>query len=305
MKPALSIVFFTVSSGAGLGLLALVALADLLLAGAGLGRAQVLLAAGLGFALVAAGLASSTLHLASPKNAWRAFARFRTSWLSREAVFAVLFMSSALAYIAAVAWDVAGLRRPAAAAVVLFAWTVLHCTAMIYASLKPIRMWHTRLTPLCYLLFGHFSASLLLAWVAGRGGADLKPYLATALVLLAASALAKAAWLRNAGHEGGQGIQAALGQPTAARVKLLDAGHTHGTFLTNEFAFQLARNHARGLAAAFWVATFVLPALAMVFFPDALLGAALACLCGLCAERWLFFARARHTVLLYHGAQRA
>jgi DMSO reductase anchor subunit len=305
MKPALSIVFFTVSSGAGLGLLALLALADLFLAGTGLDRQQVLLAAGLGFTLVAAGLVSSMLHLANPKNAWRAFARFRTSWLSREAVFAVLFMGSALAYIGAVALDLAGLRRPAAVAVVVFAWTVLHCTAMIYASLKPIRMWHTRLTPLCYLLFGHFSASLLLAWVAGRGGSDMKPFFATALALLVASALAKAAWLRNAASGGGQGIQAALGQPTAAQVKLLDAGHTHGTFLTNEFAFQLARSHAQGLAATFWVATLVLPVLAMAFFPDALLGAALACLAGLFAERWLFFALARHTVLLYHGAQRA
>ena len=305
MKPALSIVFFTVSSGAGLGLLALLALADLLLAGAGLDRRQALLAAGLGFTLVAAGLASSTLHLANPKNAWRAFARFRTSWLSREAVFAVLFMGSALAYIGAVALDLADLRRPAAVAVVVFAWTVLYCTAMIYASLKPIRMWHTRLTPLSYVLFGHFSASLLLAWIAGRGSSDVKFFFATALVLLVAAALAKAAWLRNAASGGGQGIQAALGQPTAARVKLLDAGHTHGTFLTNEFAFQLARSHAQALAAAFWGTTFVLPGLAMAYFPDALLGAAVACLGGLFAERWLFFALARHTVLLYHGAQRA
>lgn len=305
MKPALSIVFFTVSSGAGLGLLALLSLADLFLSGGGLDRGQSLLAAGLGFALVAAGLASSTLHLANPKNAWRSFARFRTSWLSREAVFAVLFMGAAIAYIAAILLDRAEFRRPAAVAVVIFAWAVLHCTAMIYASLKPIRMWHTSRTPLCYVLFGHFSGSLLLAWVAAQGSTDMRPYLGAALALLAAAALAKVAWLRNAALEGGQGIQAALGQPTAARVKLLDAGHTHGTFLTNEFAFKLARSHAQGLAAAFWLAVFVLPGLVIAFFPDALLGAALACLAGLSVERWLFFALARHTVLLYHGAQRA
>jgi DMSO reductase anchor subunit len=39
--------------------------------------------------------------------------------------------------------------------------------------------------------------------------------------------------------------------------------------------------------------------------PDALLGASLSCLAGLLAERWLFFAEARHTVNLYHGMQRA
>ena len=38
--------------------------------------------------LISAGLASSSLHLANPKNAWRAFFRFKTSWLSREAALA-------------------------------------------------------------------------------------------------------------------------------------------------------------------------------------------------------------------------
>ena len=32
---------------------------------------------------------------------------------------------------------------------------------------------------------------------------------------------------------------------------------------------------------------------------------ALLCLIGLLAERWLFFAEARHTVRLYHGDRRA
>jgi len=32
--------------------------------------------------------------------------------------------------------------------------------------------------------------------------------------------------------------------------------------------------------------------------------AAIVCLAGLLAERWLFFAEAQHTVRLYHGAPR-
>jgi len=305
MKPALSIVFFTVSSGAGLGLLALLALADLLQLGGGLAREQLLIGSMLGLVLVAAGLVASTLHLANPKNAWRSFARFRTSWLSREAVFAVLFMASAFAYIASLAWEPNPLRMPLAIAVVLLAWIVLYCTAMIYASLKPIRQWHTRLTPLCYLLFGHYSASLLLVWFARRGCAEPATFVAISLTMLVAAAAAKFAWLEKGGSTYAPRIQSALGMPTAAQVKLLDAGHSHGTFLTNEFAFQLARAHGRRLGDAFWVAGFAIPAITLAFVPDASLGAALACLAGLLAERWLFFAGARHTVNLYHGAQRA
>jgi DMSO reductase anchor subunit len=304
MKPALSIVFFTVSSGAGLGLLALLALSDLFVIGGGLSRGQLLLGGLIGFALVAAGLLASTLHLANPRNAWRSFARFRTSWLSREAVFAALFTLAAFAYLASVAWP-NPVRQPAAVAVVVLAWLVLYCTAMIYASLKPIRHWHTRLTPLCYVLFGHYSASLLLVWIAGLGDTGVAPFAVIALVFLAAAAVAKMAWFERAATQDGPRIQSALGQPTAAQVKLLDAGHTHGTFLTNEFAFQLGRRHAQRVADLFWVAAFAVPAIVLAFVPDALLGAALACLAGLLAERWLFFAEARHTVNLYHGAQRA
>lgn len=305
MKPALSIVFFTVSSGAGLGLIALLAIADLWLIGGGFSQRQLLFGCGLGLALVAAGLLASTLHLANPRNAWRSFARFRTSWLSREAVFAFLFMLAALAYVASIVWLPGTMRRVVAFAVVVLAWIVLYCTAMIYASLKPIRQWHTRLTPLCYFLFGHFSASLLLVWIATLGEARPQPFMIVALVLLLASAAAKFSWFENAAGEGGSDIQGALGVPTAASVKLLDAGHTHANFITNEFVFQLARAHAERLKDVFWLAVFALPAVVLTFVPDALLGAALCCFVGMFVERWLFFAEARHTVNVFHGRRTA
>ena len=44
---------------------------------------------GLAFALITAGLLSSTAHLGRPERAWRAFSQWRTSWLSREGVMAV------------------------------------------------------------------------------------------------------------------------------------------------------------------------------------------------------------------------
>src|SRR5450759_1527075 len=96
MKPSLSIVFFTVSSGAGLGLLALLALGDLL--EHALPSDALMRGIALALTLVAAGLASSVLHLAKPSNAWRAFSRFRTSWLSREAVFAACLAAAAFGY---------------------------------------------------------------------------------------------------------------------------------------------------------------------------------------------------------------
>ena len=98
MRPALSVIFFTVSSGAGLGLLVwLVVLASTGFAG-DISAASMLSMLALGMGLTTAGLISSTLHLANPKNAWRAFSRVRTSWLSREGVLALALYPVAALY---------------------------------------------------------------------------------------------------------------------------------------------------------------------------------------------------------------
>ena len=97
MRPALSVIFFTVLSGAGLGLFALIALVQIAGASSALIPIMHLWAGGLALVLVAAGLVSSTLHLANPKNAWRAVTRVRTSWLSREGVLALIFFPVAFA----------------------------------------------------------------------------------------------------------------------------------------------------------------------------------------------------------------
>jgi DMSO reductase anchor subunit len=277
LKPAISIVFFTVISGAGLGLLALLALFS---------RGGMAIVAGM--VLVTIGLLASVLHLAAPRNAWRSFARFRTSWLSREAVFALLL------YPAAAGWFL-GFKGFSWVTLAL-AWIILFCTAMIYASLKPIREWRTPLTPLNYFLLGHFSGALLCLALTGD---DV--FKVPALLLLVAAGAAKVAYYRAMETAERPTIQSALTMPTAARIKLLDAGHSHGTFLTDEFAFRLARSRAEDLRMVVAVAGFLLPLIVLLALDDAAPLAAILCLGGLLVERWLFFAEARHTVNLYQA----
>jgi DMSO reductase anchor subunit len=97
------------------------------------------------------------------------------------------------------------------------------------------------------------------------------------------------------------------GALSVAQARLLDVGHSHGTFLTSEFGFVLARQHATTLRALAVALAFGLPLLWLVAggsrWQPAL--AAAACgIIGLLVERWLFFAEARHTVRLYHGDPR-
>ena len=95
--------------------------------------------------------------------------------------------------------------------------------------------------------------------------------------------------------------------PSIMAARLLDAGHTSGTFLTHEFGFTARRAQASLLRLLAWLGGFVLPLIWLGFGGGntaAALFAAGLCIIGLMAERWLFFAEARHTVRLFHGDAR-
>jgi len=311
MHPAFSVIFFTVASGAGFGLFSLLFIADIFKLGGGFERDQLVAGGLIAMGLVVFGLLSSTFHLANPKNAWRAFSRFRTSWLSREGVFAVLFMPLALVYLGSIMFDApVWLRETSGFLTAVLAWITVFSTGMIYACLKTIRQWNTPLVPANYLALGYASGSLLLLLGAVVAGLDATPYIAMSALIISIAAVLKAIyyfWIRSPGLS--PTINTATGL-TRAKLKLLDTGHTHGTFLTQEFGYQLARRKAGLIKALVFVVGFGVPGLMLVWVfneqggPFAVVVAALGGLIGAAMERWLFFAEARHVVNLYHGAQR-
>src|SRR6476620_9216130 len=95
MHPAYSVILFTTASGAGYGLLALLGLIGFNHGPASslwFGLVALIIALG----LVSLGLLSSTFHLGRPERAWRAFSQWRSSWLSREGIAAVIAYVPAL-----------------------------------------------------------------------------------------------------------------------------------------------------------------------------------------------------------------
>ncbi|MFZ5575804.1 MAG: dimethyl sulfoxide reductase anchor subunit family protein [Pseudomonadota bacterium] len=311
MHPAFSVIFFTVASGAGFGLISLLFIADFFKLGGSFSNDQLVAGGLIALGLIAFGLLSSTFHLANPKNAWRAFSRFRTSWLSREGVFAVVFMPIALIYLGSIMFDAPQwLRVTSGFLTAVLAWITVFSTGMIYACLKTIRQWNTPLVPANYLALGYASGSLLLLLGAVIAGLELTPYIAMSALIVSIAAVLKAIyyfWIRSPGLT--PTINTATGL-TRAKVKLLDTGHTHGTFLTQEFGYQLARKRASVIKVLVFVVGFALPGLMLVWLLNQQGGtlaaavAAIAGLLGAAMERWLFFAEARHVVNLYHGAQR-
>jgi DMSO reductase anchor subunit len=306
MHPAISVICFTLLSGAGYGLLGILCVDSAVGLGFELESARRNWLTVLSLVLITVGLLCSTFHLASPRNAWRAFFRFKTSWLSREGVFAVLVFPFALLWLL-VAWNEnpslpGGYTKLFAIITLFLAAATLFSTGMIYACLKTIRQWNTSLTPANYLLLGTMLGALLLhAFGAAKGSGTL------ALGVVIVAAATKIIYFFWIGQPAGSTINSALGF-TRATVRLLDVGHSSGTFLTDEFGYEVARAKLIWLRLLCVAGAFAVPLLLLMLVgTDSTVAALLALLTafiGVYVERWLFFAEARHVVNLYHGAQR-
>ena len=309
MHPALSVIFFTVTAGAGYGVLFLLGISRLTGLTPEASPDQSTVMGLVGLALVTAGLISSTFHLANPKNAWRSFVRFRTSWLSREAVFAVLFYPLCLIWLAC-DWFMGNTAVTVALGLLtaLFCVVILVCTGMIYAQLKTIRQWHTALTPVNFVLLGLLLGALILGFMMASQNLPLSRLVSVALGLVVISALAKVIYFYWIGQPAGPTINTALGF-TRATVRLLDVGNSSDTFHNKEFGYQVDKVKLIWLRAISLTLMAVLPLLLISgafgqVGTVALLIAVVSAYAGVFVERWLFFAEARHVVNLYHGFQR-
>jgi DMSO reductase anchor subunit len=185
---------------------------------------------------------------------------------------------------------------------------------MIYASLKPIRAWHNLWTVPGYLAMGLASGALWFTlWAELVPAPQKSAYDFAAIGLAAAIAIKLGYWrfLDSARHAVTAESATGLGQ--FGKVRMLTAPHTEENYLLKEMGFRIARKHAQKLRRIALIAGFVLPLAAVIgtFFVEHIFDVALLAVAivlnaiGTVTERWLFFAEAKHTVMLYYGAERA
>ncbi len=308
MNPSLAVIFLTLFSGAGFGLMATVAVVNDFAIDGGLSPLRTAILVALALLLVTMGMVSSTAHLANPKNAWRAFTRWRTSWLAREGVFAVLFYPVAIAYLGWVFFtntDRDGVALALGNAAALIGLITIFCQGMIYACLRTIRQWHTPLVPANFYALGLALGMTVLATsrVLARGH-DLV-LVSTASALLVAAAVMKAIYYFWIGAPSGTTLQTATGF-TRGRVRLLDQGHTFGTFLTHEFSNSISPVRARYFKIGVYLLGFLAPIAILLLATRTPIGltvllAPVLAFIGIGLERYLFFVEAQHVVNLYHG----
>jgi sulfite dehydrogenase (quinone) subunit SoeC len=313
MHPASSIILFTTLSGAGYGLLAWVALLgpwEMLR----IGPLTAVSCIAVALVLVTSGLLSSAWHLGRPERAWRAFSQWRSSWLSREGILAVL--TYAPACLLALLWVLGASRAVLALLGVLcaaFAGVTVGCTAMIYRSLKPIRSWNNAWVVPVFLGLSAMTGLLWLLAIVGVTASPPAALIVAAIVLMLGVGGLKLGywqWVDTGPARSTVGSATGLGHDRPIRV--LELPHTQENYLQKEMGYVVARRHAGKLRRIAFVLAFIVPALLL----SATLvaggsGVALAgvlgllsAMAGVLVERWLFFAEARHTVTLYYGAAR-
>jgi DMSO reductase anchor subunit len=290
MHPAPSVILFTVLSGLGFGLLAMFGLGVATPTGLG-----ALVGWGLGYALAMSGLVASTFHLGNPQRALRAFTQWRTSWLSREAWFAVAALL-ALAPVAFAAVGGGGLRWLGVLGALLCLAAILS-TAMIYAQLRTVPRWNHWTTVAQFFAF------------ALAGGAILAPAKWLAVLLLAVLGAAKLYYWRSGDTrfvERGHTLATATGLGGIGDVRSFAPPHTGPNYLTTEMIHVVGRKHARTLRVVAFTFAVFLPLILLALAPEgpgAAVPAAVLHLLGALASRWLFFAEAEHVVGLYYGAR--
>ncbi|MAX48577.1 MAG: DMSO reductase [Rhodospirillaceae bacterium] len=316
MHPAKSVIFFTTASGAGYGVLILFILMDI----AGLipgGWDVTLISLGVALGLITAGLLSSTAHLGHPERAWRAMSQWRTSWLSREGLFALITFLPVLIYGAGrlVYPDMTTPWQPVVAALsVALALITVYCTAMIYASLRPIPAWSNGWTPVCYLTLSLSSGAVLLNALSFFLGFASVFLILFSIVLLLAGLIAKVMhWQSIALASPRSTAESATGLGGMGTVKLFEAPHQGDNYLMTEMGFKIARKHAARLKrlAILWGFVFPIIAIFLTRYSEGAITIGLLAISvltaavGLIAERYLFFAEAKHSVTLFYGESAA
>ncbi|MCC6008677.1 MAG: dimethyl sulfoxide reductase anchor subunit, partial [Rhodobacteraceae bacterium] len=216
MHPAPSLIAFTALSGLGFGLLAFL--------GFGMPDKTGTVAFGLyglGYVLASAGLLASTFHLGHPERAWRALTQWRTSWLSRVGVLAIV----TLLVIApdAFARVFLGFGIPVLGLIgAVLALATVFSTGMIYAAIRAVPRWHHWSTPAVFL-----AASL-------AGGSVLAGQFALAGPLLLVFGLAMMAHWQTGDRrlaQSGSTMESATGLGALGRVRMLAPPHTGNNYL--------------------------------------------------------------------------
>jgi sulfite dehydrogenase (quinone) subunit SoeC len=292
MKPAISLILFTVLSGFGFGLLFWL---NLNLHSAEMFSDIVIFP--IAFIVSVVGLIASSFHLGNPQRALLAFTQWRSSWLSREAVLAVTTLLTSFFHVILIVFYQIELSWLGYVASV-FCLATIFSTAMIYTQMKTVPRWNMKITPMLFLLYGIAGSSVVLNQIIFSG-----------LLFLVLGLGQIFTWkIGDKQFEKSSHIGTATGLSTnRTSVRMLEPPHTGSNYLLKEMVHIVAQKHIHKLRWISLTLLSLLPTLLcfsfiMITNPSLpiLILIALLNFVGTIVSRWLFFSEAEHVVGLYY-----
>lgn len=200
--------------------------------------------------LMLLGVMASFLHLGMPHRAWRALTNLRSSWLSREVIFALLFAgaSALVAGMQGFEWGTVALRSILHWTAAILGLALLFSMANAY-RLRTVPAWNTWVTPATFLITALLLGGLSVAAMLGSGSSvPHKTLQATrqwltlgAVVLLGVELLVILVWISE--------ISAARGAASRAAIRITQE---HGRLFRARLALTVAALVVSGVALAPW-----------------------------------------------------
>jgi DMSO reductase anchor subunit len=176
---------------------------------------------------------------------------------------------------------------------------------MIYASLKTVAHWHQPLTPFVFIGYAVAGGLILSVGLDTLANGTSSAMIGPSLIALVVSAAIAVMWSRQANATRSESSpESATGLGGLGPVRMLMSPHSEENWLQHEMGFVVARKHAYTLRLISLVLTLILPFLSLAFAVDQITILMLAIILhtgGVMMSRWLFFAEAKHTVMLYYG----
>ena len=308
MHPSKSIIFFTVFSGTGYGiLLCLSSLA--FVTDINFDNNFKLFLIIISFVFISSGLLSSTLHLGHPERAWRSFSQWKSSWLSREGLASVVtFLPLMIFYLL---WYIDNnLYIYFLHLTSILCLITIFCTGQMYATLKTIPAWNNKLVTPIYGINAICMGALSVFCFTRFYELEINYLNYLTIFTLSLCLFMKLIYWYKISKQTTSTANSATGLGKN-NISLFEGPHTGKNFLTTEMINKIKKEKASFLRLCFGILTCLLPIYMIIQEPTLIIDiyifkltfclTLIFALIGMLIERYLFFIQAKHVVSLYYG----
>ncbi len=308
MHPSKSIIFFTVISGTGYGIF-IGLLFNMIFINISYSFEYKLFLSCSSFLMVSIGLLSSTFHLGHPERAWRAFSQWKTSWLSREGLAAIITFIPMICFYFFWIMNFKGQLYLLLITNILSIITIF-CTGQMYASLKTIPAWNNILVTPIYILNGITLGALFVYSINFYFNYNFDLFEKFVCMILIINFIIKIVYWISIRKKSNTNIKSAVGIKSKD-ISFFEGPHTGKNFLTTEMVNSLSKQNGNFLRIVFCILTFITPLYMINQYSSlvadqliiklSMLFVFILALLGMLIERYLFFIQSKHVVSLYYG----